>query len=144
MFSKACEYGIRAMVYIATQSLDGKRVKISDVADNSGSPEAYTAKVLGLLTKHSIVLSHTGPNGGFEISEKSAREIKLSQIVSAIDGDSIYNGCGLGLEQCDAAHPCPLHDKFVEIRSELKKMLDTTTIYDLAARLKKGEIVLVR
>jgi len=144
MFSKACEYGIRAMIYIATQSLEGKRVKIGDVAENAGSPEAFTAKVLGLLTKHNIVISQTGPNGGFEIHEKLMKETKLSQIVSAIDGDSVYNGCGLGLEQCDETHPCPLHSQFAKIRSDLKKMLETTTIYDLAAKLKNGEIVLMR
>lgn len=132
------------MIYIATQSLEGKRVKIGDVAENAGSPEAFTAKVLGLLTKHNIVISQTGPNGGFEIHEKLMKETKLSQIVSAIDGDSVYNGCGLGLEQCDETHPCPLHSQFAKIRSDLKKMLETTTIYDLAAKLKNGEIVLMR
>jgi len=144
MFSKACEYGIKAMIYIATQSLDGRRVKIGDVAENSGSPEAFTAKVLGLLTKHNIVISQKGPNGGFEIEKSRMKEIKLSRIVFAIDGDSIYNGCGLGLEECDANHPCPLHEKFYQIRFELKKMLETTSIFDLATKHKNGEIVLMR
>ena len=67
MFSKACEHGIKAIIYIATQSMDGKRVKIGDVVENSGSPEAFTAKVLGSLTKYHIVNSYTGPNGGFFI-----------------------------------------------------------------------------
>ena len=35
MFSKACEHGIKAIIYIATQSMDGKRVKIGDVVENS-------------------------------------------------------------------------------------------------------------
>ena len=57
MFSKACEHGIKAIIYIATQSIEGRRVKIGDVAEHSGSPEAFTAKVLGALTKHKIVNS---------------------------------------------------------------------------------------
>ena len=51
MFSKACEYGIKAIIYIATQSLEGKRVKIVDVVENSGSPAAFTGKVLGSLRR---------------------------------------------------------------------------------------------
>lgn len=144
MFSKACEHGIKAMIYIATQSLEGKRVKIGDIVENSGSPEAFTGKVLGALTKHNIVNSHTGPYGGFEIGLAQMKEIKVSDIVFAIDGDSLYNGCALGLKECDNTYPCPIHDKFVKIRRDLKIMLETTSIYDLAIGLKSGKTLLVR
>ncbi len=144
MFSKACKYALKAITYIATQSLEGNRVKIGDVADRSGSPEAFTAKILGTLTKFNIVNSQKGPNGGFEIDIKRMKEIKLSEIVFAIDGDSVYNGCALGLSSCNAAKPCPMHERFVNIRGELKKMLETTTIHDLATQLKSGKSILIR
>ncbi|MFV0306032.1 MAG: RrF2 family transcriptional regulator [Moheibacter sp.] len=144
MFSKSCEYGIRALLYIATQSLEGKRVKVGEIAENSGCPEAFTAKLLGDLKKSEIVCSQTGPYGGFYIEIEEIKNIKLSQIVFAIDGDSVYNGCGLGLAQCDENNPCPMHHHFVEVRNELKKMLETTCLYDLATELKAGETVLVR
>lgn len=144
MFSKACEYGIKSILYIATQSIDGKRVKIVDVANNSGSPEAFTAKILGKLTKAGVVNSYKGPYGGFEIDAHKMKTIKISEIVYAIDGDSIYNGCALGLSECDANDPCPMHEKFYRIRNELKIMLDTTTIYELASKLKSGKSTLIR
>ncbi len=144
MFSKACEYGIKAIIYIATRSLEGHRVKIGDVADNSGSPEAFTAKILGTLTKSNIVNSLKGPYGGFEMDIDRMKQIKVSEIVYAIDGDSIYNGCALGLSECSNETPCPMHDKFFKIRDELKKMLETTTVYDLATELKSGKSILVR
>jgi Rrf2 family protein len=144
MFSKACEYGIKAIIYIATQSLEGKRVKIGDVVENSGSPAAFTGKVLGALTKHNIVHSLTGPHGGFYIDPGRMKRIKASDIVFAIDGDAVYNGCGLGLTECNSSEPCPMHDKFVKVRTELKKMLETTTVYDLAIGLKSGKTILVR
>ena len=144
MFSKACEYGIKAIIYIATQSMQDKRVKIGDIAENVGSPEAFTAKILGALVKHDIVQSLTGPYGGFQIDKGKIESIKLSEIVFAIDGDSIYNGCGLGLSECNEIHPCPVHDKFVKIRADLKKFLHTTTIHELAAGLKSGKTLLYR
>lgn len=144
MFSKACTYGIKAVIYIATQSLDGKRVKIPDVAQNSGSPEAFTAKILGQLTKAEIINSYKGPYGGFEMGDEKIRTTKLEEIVYAIDGDSIYNGCALGLSECDATDPCPMHDKFFAIREELKTMLGTTTVYELATGLKSGKSTLLR
>ncbi len=144
MFSKACEYGIKAIIYIATQSMQEKRVKIGDIADNVGSPEAFTAKILGALVKHDIVQSLTGPYGGFQIDKGKIESIKLSEIVFAIDGDSIYNGCGLGLSECNEIHPCPVHDKFVKIRADLKSFLHTTTIHELAAGIKSGKTLLYR
>lgn len=144
MFSKACEYGIKAIVYIATQSLDNKRVKIGDVAGHSGSPEAFTAKILGTLTKNNIVNSLKGPYGGFEMEVSKMKRVKVSDIVSVIDGDSIYNGCALGLDECNADEPCPMHEKFITIRNDLKKMLETTSVYDLAAKLKSGASILRR
>jgi len=144
MFSKACEYGIKAIIYIASQSLEGRRVKIGDIVEHSGSPEAFTGKILGALTKHNIVNSHTGRYGGFDIDTNRLKDIKMSSIVLAIDGDSIYNGCGLGLKECNANEPCPMHENFVKVRGELKKMLTTTSIYDLATGLKSGKTTLVR
>ena len=54
--------------------------------------------------------------------------IKLSDVVKILDGDSIYTSCGLGLNICDENSPCPLHYKFVEVRNQLKELLETTTL----------------
>ena len=138
MFSKACEYGIRATVYIATQSLKGKRVSLIDTAKQIDSPEAFTAKILQELVRNNIINSVKGPNGGFDIETSKMQKIKLSHIVYALDGDSIYRGCGLGLKECSEKEPCPVHDKFKIIRNELRLMLENTTINELALGLKKG------
>ncbi len=144
MFSKSCEYGIKAVIFLTTQSIEGRRVKVGEIAENAGSPLAFTAKLLGILGKHKIVQSQTGPNGGFYIELERTKEVKLSQIVFAIDGNSVYEGCGLGLTNCDAQNPCPLHDDFANIRNELKAMLESTSVFDLAMKLKTGNATLVR
>ncbi|CAN5504122.1 Rrf2 family transcriptional regulator [soil metagenome] len=138
MFSKACEYGIKASIYIAKQSQYDKKVSLKDVAGAIESPAAYTSKILQLLSRKGIINSSKGPTGGFSMDKQALGKVKLSTIVSAIDGDAIYNGCGLGLERCNAKKPCPVHNEFKVIRSELKKMLETTTIKSLAADLTNG------
>ena len=118
MFSKSCEYGIKAVLYIAAQSLKGNRTKIGDVAKHTGVPEAFTGKVLSILSKYAIVDSYTGPNGGFEIDPEKMKKRTVADIVSAIDGDAAFYGCVLGLSECDEQHPCPLHNSFAEIRDK--------------------------
>lgn len=144
MLSKSCEHGIKAVIYIARQSLEGKRVKIGDVAANTGTPEAFTAKILGALTKHNLLSSVKGPYGGFEIDTERMQAIRLSDIINAIDGDSLYNGCVLGLSECSLEHPCPMHDSFLSIRAQLKQTLESTSIYELATALQSGKTVLTR
>lgn len=138
MFSKACEYGIRASIFIAKNSYEGKRVSPKKISEEINSPQAFTAKILQDLVKHNIINSVKGAYGGFEIDKKDIASIKLSQIVEAIDGDSIYSGCGLGLEKCDENHPCPVHDKFAIIRENLKNMLENTNLEELALDIKTG------
>ena len=144
MFSKACEYGIKAMIYVATQSLKGERVKIGDIVEKVGSPEAFTAKILGDLAKNGLIESLKGPYGGFYIRPDQMESTRIIQIVSAIDGDSIFKGCGLGLSECNAQKPCPMHAKFVKIRSELKNALESTTLLELANGIKSGQTILIR
>lgn len=138
MFSKACEYGIRATIYVAVQSMRDSRVSLKDIAREIDSPVAFTAKILQLLARNNIVESVKGPTGGFQIEKKNIDSIKLLQIVSAIDGDTVFKGCGLGLEKCDASHPCPIHDKFKKLRDGLQQMLEDTSVYELATGTEIG------
>ncbi|GAA4242547.1 MULTISPECIES: Rrf2 family transcriptional regulator [Winogradskyella] len=138
MFSKACEYGIKASIFIAVNSSENRRVSPKEISEEIDSPQAFTAKILQALVRNNIVKSVRGAYGGFEIDKDKIATIKLSQIVFAIDGDNIYKGCGLGLHTCDENHPCPVHDKFKVVREELREMLENTTLEQLALDIKSG------
>lgn len=138
MFSKACEYGIRAVIYIAGESLKNNRVSLKDIAKEIDSPVAFTAKILQQLVRYKILESVKGPSGGFEMDKAKMDEIKLAQVVKAIDGDAVFTTCGLGLKVCSEKQPCPVHDRFKAIRENLKHMLETTTMRELSTGLKDG------
>lgn len=142
MFSKACEYGIRASIFIASKSIKGTRVGLKDIAKEINSPEAFTAKIMQILSRNGIVHSAKGVGGGFEIPKEILHSITLSQLVNAIDGDSIYKGCGLGFHLCSEIHPCPVHHKFKAIREELRVMLENTSLLELAMGVKSGDTFL--
>ena len=79
------------------------------------------------LSRKGIIQSFKGPHGGFYLDESSLSR-PLSDIVEAVDGNSLFNGCGLGLKACSEINPCPLHSQFKEIRNSIYKMLKDTTI----------------
>ena len=143
MFSKACEYGIRAIVYIASESTEDNKVGIQDICKHIEAPQHFTAKILQILGRHQLITSQKGVNGGFYLNEQQKKQ-PLFNVVDAIDGDKIFTGWGLGLKQCSETKLCPIHHQFKDVRNRLNKMMRETTIETLAKRLKKGDTVLIQ
>ena len=143
MFSKTCEYAIRACIFIAAQSNEDQRTTIKDIAENIDSPKSFTAKILQVLAKKDIVHSIKGIGGGFEIPKENIKKINLAQIVTAIDGEAIYKSCGLGLHHCSDERPCPLNKRFKNIREDLAKMLENTYLEELVFDINSGDSFLI-
>lgn len=127
MFSKTCEYAIRALIYIAQKSKDGNRVGIKEIAVGIDSPEYFIAKILQDLSRKNFVQSAKGPNGGFYMEAENL-QLSIADIVREMDGDKLFSGCGLGLKECSENHPCPIHNEFKHIRNNIKEMLEKSKI----------------
>lgn len=125
MFSKTCEYAIRALIFVAQKSKDGDKVGIKDIAAGIDSPEYFIAKILQELSRKGFVQSVKGPNGGFFMDEHNLKQ-SVADIVREIDGDKLFSNCGLGLKECSETHPCPIHNDFKHIRKEIKDMLENS------------------
>lgn len=126
MFSKACTYGIRGALYIASRSKAGEFTGVKEVASTLDVPQAFTAKILQTLVKSGIVISVRGPNGGFKLNEEAEKTVL--DVVLAIDGADYFVGCALGLSECSSENPCPLHTEFVKIRSSLRDRLASMSL----------------
>ncbi|WP_276483514.1 RrF2 family transcriptional regulator [Paraflavitalea pollutisoli] len=141
VFSKTCEYGIRAVLYIAHRTTDGSRVGIKEIAAAVDTPESFLAKILQDLSRKGVIQSIKGPNGGFFLETPSLQR-PLADIVKALDGDEVFSGCGMGLTQCSEKNPCPLHKEFKKVRNQLAHMMTTTTIGQFNKELLKGTLSL--
>ncbi len=137
IFSKTCEYAIRAVFFIAHRTATGGRVGIKEIATGINSPEPFLGKILQDLSRRGIVQSAKGPNGGFYIDGPGLKR-PLSEVVEAVDGNSLFIGCGLGLEYCSETNPCPIHDQFKGIRNQIQHMLQNSTIEDFNNELISG------
>jgi len=136
MFSKTCEYAIKAMLYLQSASAEGRSINLKAIAEHIDSPEAFTAKILQQLRRRQLLHSSLGTQGGFKINPDQT--IYLADIVSAIDGPGLLTGCALGLKQCSEQMPCPLHNDFKRIRNDLKNMLEKTSLQSIASDILKG------
>ncbi len=133
LLSKSAEYALRASIYIVAASQYGHKCGLKEIAEAIDSPLFFTAKILQELTRKKLISSAKGPNGGFYV-DPAAPNISMRDLVEAIDGPDLFVSCGLGMKHCSDDDPCPLHDQYKPIRSQIVAMLQQTTIQNLARR----------
>lgn len=141
MFSKACEYAIRAALYISIKSVDGSKLGIKEIAREIDSPEPFTAKILQTLSREKIISSIKGPNGGFYLDPKT-KPVPINAIVNAMDGEDVLHTCSLGLKECSDKFPCPIHHEIKRYKDRLRKIMKEKTVQDLAQELANGKTFL--
>lgn len=115
------------MIFVAQKTKEGNRVSIREIASGIDSPEHFIAKILQELSRKGLLQSAKGPNGGFYLEPSSMKQ-SLADIVRAVDGDQIFNGCGLGLKQCSEKRPCPIHHEFKKVRQDIHHMLEKAKV----------------
>lgn len=135
MFSKACEYAIRAAVRIALSTARDEPATVRTIAKAIGAPETFTAKVLQQLVHAGHITSMRGPGGGFTLTPARAAKLTLADIVACIDGEEVFTGCAIGLPHCSDRRPCPLHAEFKEVRGALRAMFERSTVRAVMEKL---------
>ena len=129
LFSRACTYGVRAALFLATQP-GVQPVLVKDIAEHIGIPFHFLGKIVQGMVKAGILVSYKGRNGGVALA-RSTDQIKLREVVEAIDGPDLLRGCVLGLPECSGEHPCPLHAEWSGIRGEIETMLGERSLAEM-------------
>lgn len=142
MLSVTCKAAIKAVIYLGSMFDSGKKFGIREIAEQIDENEHTVGKLLQKLVKEGLINSAKGPNGGFYIAGNQKAKPVLA-IVEAIDGDDVFNQCGLGLHKCSAAHPCPIHDDFKSVREGFRILCTEKTIEDLCAPVNSGVAYLI-
>jgi len=138
MFNKETEYALRGMVYIQLQNDQGKRPGITEIAGQIDAPYFYTAKILQRMVRIGFIESQKGKGGGFYFDSRKPN-LSIKQLIIATEGDTLFKGCGFGLNKCDEDNPCPLHEKYAPIRNALNLLVSEENVQNLARKSKPGE-----
>jgi len=137
LFKKETEYALRSLVYIQLQNAKERKPGIAEIASEIETPPSFTAKVLQRLVRLDFINSQKGKNGGF-FFDPDKPALPLKQVISSIEGNTIFDGCGFGLKNCDDENPCPLHDSYAPIRDAINSLVTTETIQSLASKSNGG------
>jgi len=144
MLSNSCRYGIRAVIYLASQPESSGKIGIKKISEDLNLPTPFLAKILQQLAKQKLLTSTKGPHGGFTIL-KDPRKITLLDIVNAIDGEDIFTNCLIHDGTCVSIEKgkkqCPIHDDYAKIRENLVELFSNRTIYDLVKKANNQKLI---
>lgn len=139
MFSNACKYGIRAVLYLALKSSETERIGVAEIADKLEVPKHFLAKILQQLVKGELISSLKGPGGGFYLTTENKKS-NLKKVIEVIDGPDFFTACVLGYKECSSKKPCPFHTQAYGLKEGLSYQLEYQTIEEQAEKIIRKKI----
>src|SRR5215469_2933408 len=115
IYSRSAAHAIRAFVHMA-QLGNGSYAMVKQIAEIEQIPAPFLAKILQQLARKGMLKSSKGPSGGFTL-HTPPDEIRLLDIVEALDGVPACQQCPLGHSECNDDALCSMHDSWVGLRS---------------------------
>ena len=137
LFSRQCEYALRAVTYLALKP-EGGKTSIREMTKKIGIPYHFLAKILQSLAYKGLLVSQKGPTGGFGLA-RSPKDISLFDIVEAVDGVGFTTSCVMGFPECSGKNPCSVHVIWGDLRKNLHATLADKNIGQMAKEMKKAE-----
>jgi len=137
--SKRGEYGLRAMIDLATWKAETGVIQIREIAEGEHIPLKFLEQILLTLKNAGLLHSKMGASGGYYLA-KPADQITLGSIVRILDGPLAPIGCvsQMAYEPCGCPdeQTCGLRLVMMDVRNAIADILDNTTLADVARRVE--------
>ena len=138
--SKRGEYGLRALINLASQPDAAALVQMKEIAAQEQIPLKFLEQILLTLRNAGLVQSKAGRGGGYTLNHP-AEEVTLGQVVRVLDGpiapikclsQMAYEPCA-----CPDEETCGLRLVMGDVRNAMTDILDHTTLADVARRVEQ-------
>jgi FeS assembly SUF system regulator len=105
--TKQTDYGIVLLTHFATEP--GRQYNAPDLAAAAQLPLPTVSKILKLLAREGLLLSHRGVKGGYGLA-RSAQQISMAEIIAALEGP-------IAMTECEDEHGDCFHEPVCQVRS---------------------------
>jgi len=99
---------------------------------------SYLENLMGALRAAGLVSTVRGMHGGYYLA-KPPSEIRLSQIVAALEGSMAPVECVDDPKSCRRAESCVARDIWSEVKQAIEGVLESTTLEELARRHREKQ-----
>lgn len=130
--STKARYGTRALLDLALNA-NGEIIQLKDIAKRQALSPSYLEHLFIPLIAAGLVKSTRGSRGGVALA-RPADEIKLREIVEALEGPISLVECLSGTTVCPRSGACATQDIWSELNEAIGDVLTKTTLADLVER----------
>ena len=124
-------YGTRLMLNLAHNYNNGNEaVILKSVSDNEEISIRYLEQIVIPLKISRLVKSIRGAGGGYTLARRPS-EIKVSEILHALEGSCCLVDCIEDPDYCDRIPICASYEVWKEASRLLKDYFDSITLQDL-------------
>ena len=128
--SKLADYGIVIATHLARHP--GRQHTAADVAAATAVPPAMTSKILKLLTRAELLVSHRGAQGGYSLA-RSPEAVSVKAVVEALDGPIAITSCTEPTPgDCSILTLCPARANWEWINRAIRDSLGEVTLAEMA------------
>jgi Rrf2 family protein len=139
--SAKTDYALRATIELAVGE-QGVPVKGERIAQAQEIPLKFLENILLDLKHAGLVQSQRGAEGGYWLA-RAPEEISLADVIRAVEGP-IANVRGMRSDEVEyRGAAAPLRDVWVAVRANLRAVLETVTLADLAAGRLPDEVAAI-
>ncbi len=127
--SRLADYGVVLMTHIGASR---PRLRTAHaLAAAARIPEPTASKILKVLSRHGLLESHRGINGGYALARPPA-EISVAEIISAVDGPIALTECiDADGDPCTLETVCPTRGNWHKINDVLRRALEDISLADM-------------
>lgn len=139
LYRRSTQLAVQAMLLLALEPPGGCR-RVRELAAELGVPATYLAKIVQNLAHVGLIRAVRGPGGGVQLV-RPPREIPVWNVLAAVEPVGEFERCFLKLDRCNDLHPCPLHECWAPIRSQILAMLQSKNLWEVASEAQRRGVL---
>ena len=127
------DYACRALLSLTLHQATPGPTSVRDIAERTGIPQPYLEQILLSLKGAGLVRSKRGVGGGYVLA-RPASEIRISEILSAVDGPISLGDFGEPHQDgaCDHEGQCVLLAIWKSAGEQMRRMMEAFTLQSVA------------
>ncbi len=133
--TKNTDYALMAINFMACQE-DQFVANTKRIAEIYHIPLELLAKILQRLAKSGIILSKSGPKGGYALA-KDAAHITIGEVIQAIEGPIRIVRCED--EDCSQMEHCTVRGPLIRIERKIVAFLESITVDQMYQQADQNE-----
>ncbi len=127
------DYACRALLSLTLHASEPGPTSVRDIAERTAIPQPYLEQILLSLKGAGLVRSKRGVGGGYVLA-RSPEEIRLSEILAAVDGPITIGDFGEPHQDgsCDHEGQCVLYAIWQLAGGHMRRLLEGYTLANVA------------